>query len=202
MELALLGQIFLGLTLAATEGLRAWLPLLALSVLGYLNIIPLNEQLAWLGSPNAIVVLAIATVLEIAADKIPAVDHAMDTMGVVIRPIAGALAMSAAIADVQPLVAITLGIAAGGTSAEVVELGKATTRVVANVTSFSLGGRALSVAEDGLALGGIILGLLIPYIIGVLVAVIVIVGLFSLPKLLRTFRRQKGHHNSQAHSHS
>ncbi|MEL7476492.1 MAG: DUF4126 domain-containing protein, partial [Cyanobacteria bacterium J06555_12] len=161
MDIAILGQVFLGLTLAATAGLRAWLPLLALSVLGHLDVIPLNEQLAWLASPTAIVVLAIATVLEIAADKIPAVDHTMDTLGVVIRPIAGALAMSAAIADVNPLIAITLGIAAGGTSAEVVELSKATTRVVANVTSFGIGGRALSIAEDGLAIGGIILGLLI-----------------------------------------
>ena len=200
MNIALLGQVFLGLTLAATAGLRAWLPLLALSVLNYLNVIPLNEQLAWLGTPNAIVVLAIATVFEIAADKIPAVDHAMDTLGIVIRPIAGSLAMSAAIADAEPLVAIALGIAAGGTSAEVVELGKATTRVVANVTSFGLGGRALSVAEDGLAVGGIILGLIMPLIIGFFVAVMTIVGILSLPKLLRAFRqRQRSHPHSPSH---
>ncbi|MEM9536829.1 MAG: DUF4126 domain-containing protein [Cyanobacteria bacterium P01_E01_bin.45] len=191
MDITILGQVFLGLTLAATAGLRAWLPLLALSVLGHLDVIPLNEQLAWLASPTAIVVLAIATVLEIAADKIPAVDHAMDTLGVVIRPIAGAMAMSAAIADVDPLIAITLGIAAGGTSAEVVELSKATTRVVANVTSFGIGGRALSIAEDGLAIGGIILGLLIPLIIGFFVAVLTIVGILSLPKLLRAFRQRQ-----------
>ncbi|MEO0356580.1 MAG: DUF4126 domain-containing protein, partial [Cyanobacteria bacterium P01_A01_bin.3] len=51
MDIAILGQVFLGLTLAATAGLRAWLPLLALSVLGHLDVIPLNEQLAWLASP-------------------------------------------------------------------------------------------------------------------------------------------------------
>ncbi|MGK7911332.1 MAG: DUF4126 domain-containing protein [Synechococcus sp.] len=189
MNLEILGQIFLGLTLAATAGLRAWLPLLALSVLGYLDVIPLNEQLGWLASQNAIVVLAIATVLEIVADKIPAVDHAMDTIGIVIRPAAGALAMSAAIADIDPLIAITLGIAAGGTSAEVVELGKATTRVFANVTSFGIGGRALSVTEDGLAISGIVLGFLMPIIIGCCVAVLTIVGILSLPKLIRIFRK-------------
>ena len=193
MEIALapLGQLCLGLTLAATAGLRAWLPLLVLSILGYSNAIPLNERLAWLGSPNAIAILAIATLLEISADKIPALDNFMDAFGLAIRPIAGALAMSSTLTFLDPAVGMAIGIAAGGTTAEVVEVGKATTRLVTNVSSMGMGGPILSVAEDGLALGGIVLGFLMPYVIGFIVVVLLVVGLLTLPKLVRAFRRRR-----------
>ena len=193
MEIALapLGQLFLGLTLAATAGLRAWLPLLAIGILGYSNVIPLNEQLAWLGSPNAIAILATATLLEIAADKIPALDNFMDAFGLAIRPIAGAVAMSSTLTFLDPAVGLAIGIAAGGTTAEVVELGKATTRLVTNAASLGMGGPVLSVAEDGLALGGIVLGFLMPYLVGFMVVVLLVVGLLTLPKLVRAFRRRR-----------
>ena len=187
-----LGQLCLGLTLAATAGLRAWLPLLVLSILGYSNAIPLNERLAWLGSPNAIAILAIATLLEIAADKIPALDNFMDAFGLAIRPIAGALAMSSTLTFLDPAVGMAIGIAAGGTTAEVVEVGKATTRLVTKRLLDGDGGdRVLSVAEDGLALGGIVLGFVMPYAIGFIVVVLLVVGLLTLPKLVRALRRRR-----------
>ncbi len=124
-----LGQIFLGLILAATAGLRAWLPLLTLSLLAHTDAISLNPQLQWLDSPQALGILAIATILEIAADKIPALDNALDAFGLAIRPIAGAIAMSAAISFTDPIVAVVIGIAAGGTAAGIVEVGKGTTRL-------------------------------------------------------------------------
>lgn len=87
-----LGQNFLGLTLAATAGLRAWLPLV--SILAYSNAIVINSELAWFASPNVIAILAIATTLEILADKIPALDNLLDSFSLLIKPIAGALVMS------------------------------------------------------------------------------------------------------------
>ena len=186
-----LTQIFLGLTLAATAGLRAWLPLLVLGGLGYVDAIALNTQLQWLEQPQTLAILAIATAIEIAADKIPAVDNALDAIQLVIRPLAGALAMSAAISFADPAVAAVLGIAAGGTAAGVVETGKIATRLAVNATTLGIGAPVMSVAEDGVAIGMLTLGVLVPLVIGTAVVIGLAIALISLPKLLGLLRRKR-----------
>ncbi|MEO0852978.1 MAG: DUF4126 domain-containing protein, partial [Cyanobacteria bacterium J06648_11] len=150
-SLAPIGQILLGLSLAATAGLRAWLPLLAVGLLGRTGAIALNSELSWLQSDTAIVAFLLATVLEIAADKIPAVDNVMDSVGLIVKPIAGTLVMSSTLSFADPTVAILLGAIAGGTTAEVVEVGKATTRFAANTLTAGMSAPVLSAAEDGTA---------------------------------------------------
>lgn len=191
MEVAIdpLGQIFLGLTLAATAGLRAWLPLLVVSILAYSNALVINSELAWLASPNAIAILAIATTLEILADKIPALDNLLDSFGLLIKPIAGALVMSSTITFTDPVVAIILGIAAGGVAAETVEVGKMGARLVANATTVGMAAPVLSVGEDAAAVSGIALAFVMPYIIGGIVLIILAILLWNLPRLWR--RRRK-----------
>lgn len=184
-----LGQIFLGLTLAATAGLRAWLPLLVVSILAYSNALVINSELAWLASPNAIAILVIATSLEILADKIPALDNLLDSFSLLIKPIAGALVMSSTITFTDPVVAIVLGIAAGGIAAETVEVGKLGARLVANATTVGMAAPVISVGEDAAAVTGITLAFVMPYVIGAIVLIILAILLWNLPRLWR--RRRK-----------
>ena len=46
----------------------------------------------WLAHDFALVALGVATVVEIAADKIPVVDHVLDVLGLAVRPAAAWLA--------------------------------------------------------------------------------------------------------------
>ncbi len=184
-----LGQILLGLTLAATAGLRAWLPLLVVSILAYSNALVINSELAWLASPNAIAILVIATSLEILADKIPALDNLLDSFSLLIKPIAGALVMSSTITFTDPVVAIVLGIAAGGIAAETVEVGKLGARLVANATTVGMAAPVISVGEDAAAVTGITLAFVMPYVIGAIVLIILAILLWNLPRLWR--RRRK-----------
>src|SRR5437773_10868884 len=90
--LSLALALLAGIALAAATGLRGVLPLLALGLSARLFGLELQPGLHWLTGDLALVVLGTATVLEIAGDKIPAVDHALDVVATVVRPVTAAIA--------------------------------------------------------------------------------------------------------------
>ncbi len=74
-------QVAMGFSLAAVTGFRAFLPLLAAGGAARLGLIPLGSAFTWLQSDEALLILAVATLLEFLGDKIPVVDHVLDTAG-------------------------------------------------------------------------------------------------------------------------
>lgn len=83
MDLSWLLALTAGVGVAAACGLRAFLPLLFLGVAARLGVIHLRPGSEWLAADVALAALAVATVVEVAADKIPVVDHALDAIGTV-----------------------------------------------------------------------------------------------------------------------
>ena len=53
-------SILIGIGLAASVGFRIFVPLFALSLASFYNVIPLNESWEWVGSSTAIIILGIA----------------------------------------------------------------------------------------------------------------------------------------------
>ena len=75
---ALIGAASLtGLALAATCGLRAFLPLFTLSGLSLAGKVSLGAGYDWMGTWPAALAFGVAVVLELVGDKFPAVDHAL-----------------------------------------------------------------------------------------------------------------------------
>jgi hypothetical protein len=149
MELAL--QIILGVALAGCAGLRAWLPLFVVGLLGRLGHLDLNASFNFLSRTDALVVLGAATVVEILGDKIVAVDHFLDAVGTFVRPVAGTVLASSMLASTGPLAATLLGIITGGSTALAVHTGKVLTRIKTTALLPIHGGTgnaALSLVED------------------------------------------------------
>src|SRR5262245_25328093 len=67
-----------GVALAAVCGLRAFLPPLAVGLAARFGLLELDLRVAWLAGDPALVAFGFAAVLEIAADKVSVVDHALD----------------------------------------------------------------------------------------------------------------------------
>ncbi len=154
--------LILGLSLAATCGLRAFLPLLCIGVAGWMGKVALAESFQWMASPAALACFGTAVVLELAGDKIPAVDHALDAAGVVVKPTAAAVATASMIQEFDPLLALVLGLVAGGTAAELVHLAKAKTRVLSTAFTGTLANPVLSVVAESAALAAVVLSFLVP----------------------------------------
>jgi hypothetical protein len=158
-----IGTVALALGLAAAAGLRAWLPLLVAGVAAKLGVADLGPSFAWLASWPALSLLGIATVVEIAGDKIPVIDHALDAVGTFIRPLTGTVAAAAALVHVQdPLLALVLGLVVGAPAALAPHVAKSTLRGVSTGTTAGLATPFLSLLEDALSLFIAVLAFVVP----------------------------------------
>jgi len=148
-----LAAVVLGLTLAATCGLRAFLPLGIVSGLGLAGMLDLPDALAWMASPVTLVCFVVATVAEVVGDKVPVVDNAMDAVGTLLRPAAGALVGGAVLGGADPLVACVFGLAGGTLVAGATHVSKATVRAGSTTTTVGTANPFLSIAEDAAVVG-------------------------------------------------
>jgi hypothetical protein len=178
---------FLGLGLAAATGLRTFLPLLMLAGCVRLGLfgITVNPQVSWLGSTPMLVGLAVATVAELAADKIPIVDHALSALGTVTRPLAGALAAGAVFAHADPAVAAIAGLIIGVPTALAFHGVQSSARVASTATTAGIGNPMLSALEDvGSGLLAAV-AIVAPVIAVLAVAALLAFGLWALRRLRR-----------------
>lgn len=180
--LSWIATLALAVSLAAAAGLRAWLPLLVAGVLSKLEVANLGVSFEWLGSWPALGLFGGATLLEVAGDKIPVVDHALDAVGTFIRPLAGTLGAAAALVHIHdPLVALVVGLIVGAPVALAPHVAKTTLRGVSTGTTAGLANPLLSVIEDGVSLLLSVLAFLVP----VLTVLLLAIGAWLLWRWLR-----------------
>ncbi len=175
----------LAIALAACAGLRAWLPLLLTGALSRAGMLELGESFAFLGSNKALILFGLASSIEIVADKVPALDHALDALSTLLRPAAGALLAAAVIGRfADPLTALALGVAVGAPASLVPHAAKSTLRGLSTGLTAGLANPILSFLEDVLALVLFVLAILVP------VAVALLVLFFTFLVTRRLLRRK------------
>lgn len=160
-------SLLLGIGLAASSGLNTFIPLLALTIAARFGVIALNAKFAWLASDAALIILIIATVLEVIGDKFPAVDHALDSIGTFVRPIAGALAAASVLSHNDPAVAATLGIIVGAPASLAFHAVKATARVASTTTTLGVANPILSLIEDVISFVMSVIAIVAPIVVPV-----------------------------------
>jgi len=161
----LITGLCMGLALAATCGLRAFLPLFVVSLMAHLGHLDLSDGYAWMGSRMAVVGLGAAVLLELLADKIPVVDHVLDTVAVVIKPVAAMVAAASVMTELDPMLSTVVGLVLGGSMAQGVHLIKAKLRLMSTALTATVANPFLSIFEDLLALVGTILAFLLPIVV-------------------------------------
>lgn len=162
--------ILLGLGLAASTGLRTFLPMLMLAGAARFHMfgIELNHAMAWITSDVAMIALGAATVIELIGDKIPAVDHFLHAIGFVTRPLAAAAAAYAVFGGMDPTVAAIAAVIVGAPTALAFNAAQGGTRVASTATTGGLGNPVVSTIEDGLSIGTVLVAFLMPVLIPVI----------------------------------
>ena len=161
-------QVAMGLALAACAGLRAFLPLLVVGLAGRLELVPLSDSFAWLATAPALVVLTVAVVAELLGDKVPVVDHALDVLGTLVKPVAGTLLAASVLTDLPPLPAAVLALCTGGAVSAGVHLSKAKVRLLSTAATGGIGNPLLSILEDVAAAVGSVAALVVPLLLAAL----------------------------------
>ncbi|WP_149276368.1 DUF4126 domain-containing protein [Pareuzebyella sediminis] len=177
-------SIFLGVGLAASVGFRVFLPLFALSLAAYFEVWQLNEDWQWIGSLTAVIVLGVATVVEIFAYFIPWVDNLLDSFAVPLAGIAGTAVMVSTVADLDPVVTWSLAIIAGGGTASAIKGAGATSRLASTAATGGLANPVVSTVETGTALLVTTASIFAP----IVAAILVIIILFIIFRIYRKLR--------------
>jgi hypothetical protein len=168
--------LVLAVALAACAGLRAWLPLLLAGLMARFDVLTLSPSWKFLASTEALILFGAATVVEILGDKIPAVDHVLDGVSSIVRPLAGSVLAASALGFVrEPLLALVLGIAIGAPTALVPHAAKSGLRALSTVLSAGLANPILSVIEDLATLVLFGLAIVVPLFVVALVALMAFV---------------------------
>jgi hypothetical protein len=182
----------LGLGLASATGLRTFLPLLMLALAARFELfdVRLIEQMDWLVSWPAIAALATATTAEFLGDKVPAIDHGLNAVGYVTRPIAGAIAAGSVFWNVDPAAAAIAGLIVGAPAALAFNAAQTGVRVGSTTTTGGLGNPLVSLIEDVLAFVTVIIAFLAPILIPVALVILAVV-VFRLARRLRDRREPR-----------
>ena len=173
-------QLLTGLGLSGSAGLNAYLPMLIMGVMARLDVMQLQDPYDKLSSPLILGILVILLIIEMTADKIPAVDNLNDAIQTFIRPSAGALLFTASTAGVDatdPTMLTAASLLGGGMSAGSVHTVKAISRPGVTLTTAGFGNFFVSIIEDIISFFVSIFAILIPFIVLILsFSMVVIVG--------------------------
>lgn len=180
-------SIFLGIGLAAAVGFRVFLPLLMLSLAGYYGIIPINESWQWVGSLTTIIVMGIATLVEIFGYYIPWFDNLLDTIALPLATLAGTAVMVATVTDLNPVITWALAIIAGGGTAAAIKGNTAAARLTSTATTGGIGNPVLSTVETGTSIVMAVASIFVP-IIGFILVLFLFYVIFRFYKKLRKKR--------------
>jgi hypothetical protein len=168
-----LSSVLAAFGLSASAGLNAYIPLLIVSLMArFTNWVTLSEPWDALSSWWVIGALAILTLIEFFADKVPAVNHANDILQTFVRPAAGAVLFAAstgAATQIHPVVAIIAGLIVAGS----VHATKALAiRPAVTATTAGSGNVPVSILEDLVATGLSILAVVVPVLIAALIIIV------------------------------
>ncbi len=196
-------ELLSGLGLATSSGLNAYIPLLVLGLLDrFTPVVELGPSFAWLSNGWILGLLAVLLVIELLADKFPAVDSINDAIQTVVRPTSGGIVFgSAATSEIAGLGAGTLTVTDPGAVAGwqtwvpvvtgivialVVHLTKALTRPMANTATAGTAAPVLSTGEDIVSAGLSLIAVFLP-----LVVVLAVIGLVVVAVVVRRRMRRR-----------
>ena len=190
-------ELLTGFGLATAAGLNAYIPLLALGLLSrFTDLVSLPHGWAWLENGWVMTIVAALLVIEVVADKIPALDSVNDAIQTFVRPTAGGIvfgsgtaAQTSAVSDPGAFaqsgqwIPVVIGVVV----ALLVSLTKSAVRPAANVATAGMAAPVLSTVEDAASVGLVFLAILVP----VLVLVAVVALAWAVVRILRRRRRRR-----------
>ena len=177
-----LPELAMSAAMAWGAGLRLYLVVFVVGMLGKFGYVPLPEALKLLTNPIVLGAAGFMAFIEFFADKIPWLDSAWDAVHTFLRIPAGAALAAGMLGDSGEGVAMAAALI-GGTLTAGTHFGKAGTRAAANTSPEPFSNIGLSLVEDTMVAGGLALAIANPIVFLVLLLIFV-VALFFLIRLV------------------
>ena len=183
----MLQTFVLATLLAWASGIRLYLVVCAIGLLGHFGYVELPAGLKVLEHPWVIGSAGFMLAMEFLVDKIPGLDSLWDSIHTFIRIPAGALLAAGATGDTFTVLTVVAGLL-GGTITAGTHFTKAGSRAAINTSPEPVSNVSASVAEDLLVMGGIWTALMHPIVFLVGFVIFVLLAIWLLPRLWRFLR--------------
>jgi len=176
-----------GLGLSAACGFRVFVPLLIASIGAQMGYLPLSPGFEWVGTREALLAFATATLLEVLAYYIPWLDNVLDTIATPAAVIAGIIVSASVLTDLPPILKWGAALMGGGV-AGIAQGASVLLRLKSAIFTGGLGNPLVSTLELVAALSLALLAILFPLACLALIAALFI-AVFRLTGRLVIRRR-------------
>lgn len=181
-------QYALAYALTTSAGVRALLPLAALSVAGHAGLVHLPGAFAWLGGSSVMWILIAVAAVEMFADKLPFLDHALHFVQIAGKPAAAAILVGGSV-HAQTHEQLVFLMVLGALNALGIHGAIASARAASTMTTGGLANPVLSTVEDAGAIGGVFLALFMPLLAAVLALLFAVALIVIARRVWRARRR-------------
>ncbi|MBD1909478.1 DUF4126 domain-containing protein [Leptolyngbya sp. FACHB-16] len=175
----------LGVSLSAATGFRVFVPFLVMSIAAQSGHLSLAQGFSWIGTVPALIMFAIASLLEVGAYYIPWIDELLDLIATPIAVVAGVITTASVTGEMSPLFQWTLAIIAGGSAAGLVKGMTDVARLTSTATTGGLANPLLATMELGSSTVLSLLAIALPLFTGLLVIGVLVLAVTKLRNLLR-----------------
>lgn len=167
------------------SGVNLYAVVLLLGIVGRTGLSDAPELLM---RTDVLVIAGVLYAIEFVADKVPWLDSIWDVAHTAIRPLGAAVLGAILAGDIETVNEVTAA-ASSGALAFASHAVKATTRAAINTSPEPVSNGVVSLAEDGLVAGVVVLAVTNPLIALAVVVVLLVVGAVAVALLFRTVRR-------------
>ena len=164
--------IFMGIALSAACGFRVFVPLFVAAIGVRTGDIQVIESFSWIGSDAAIVLLGVATFVEILGYYVPWVDNALDTIATPAAIVAGTLVTASFITEMSPMFRWSIAIIAGGGVAGTIQVATVGLRALSSAATGGLANPLVSTTETATSTVLAILAIVVPLLAMLLLGVV------------------------------
>ncbi len=183
-------QLALAYTLTASTGVRALIPLLAVSIAAHQGFLHPSDSFAWVGNTYVMCALVAASGLELLADKVPFIDHVVHVFHIVLKPFAAALTVGATTHPHSTEELVFL-VGLGALNALGIHAAVSGTRAAATAVTAGAATPVLSTIEDVGSVGAVALAFFVPVVAAVVVLLFSVVLVFVARGVYRRLRSRR-----------
>ena len=185
--MSLIGTLAIAMGAGWVSGINLYAAVATLGLLGRFAHLRLPGELDVLTSWWIIGIAAALYLIEFVADKIPYLDSAWDAIHTFIRIPAGAVLAATAFGEFDRGVQVVAFLLGGGLALSAHGT-KASARAAINLSPEPVSNIVVSLAEDVVAVGSILLSIFAPIALIILIVVFLTVSIFLVPRIIRVMK--------------
>ena len=154
----------------------------------------MQESFAWIGSTPALIIISLATVIEIVSNLIPWLDNVLKMITTPVSTIAGIIIACSVLDGMNPAFQWTFGVLAGGGLSTINHLNGICIRGASTAFTGGAANPLLTIVETLLSAVTSFLAFIIPIVMGIVLVIFTVIAVIIVVSLVKKIKNKKTKH--------